>query len=338
MGESSIQWTRYSFNPWLGCHHVHAGCTGCYAEVHQAVAMRKGGRVRWGEVWQGGQRVVVADSTWKQPHTWARRAGLEGVRERVFCASLSDVLEVPRKPETWPGAWSQERINQAIAHFGMTTAAMDTARERLWDTIRVTAEMTGLPNLGPERRAERVEDGRPGLDWLLLTKRPENWRLVPEDVRQLVWLGTSISDQATAEEWVPRLLQAEGFRYRFLSVEPIVGPVDLWPMFSVFDRNGELSGPRVNADGSPAISWVIVGGESGAKARPCEYEWMRDVVLQCREAGVPVFVKQLGSQWAKASCARMPDGEGGTKSDDAGGWINNFPDDLQVRELPGGNL
>lgn len=344
MGETKIQWTDRTFNPVLGCAKAHGGCTNCYAEVHQAVAMRQGGRVRWGEVWQGGDRVVVADSTWKKPLAWAKEAARKGERLRVFCASLSDVLEVPQCPASWPRSWTSAQISEACERVALVGATMEAARQRLWHIIRETACIMNVA----------------GLDWQVLTKRPENWRLVPEDVRPLVWLGTSVSDQETADEWVPRLLEAEGFRYRFLSLEPMIGPVDLdlgrceWhgrehvagghPDFgdhctecAADGWSGELSHGHWLGDAEQGVDWVIVGGESGNRARALNTGWVGSVVRQCQEAGVPVFVKQLGSVWAKATGATMPDEETGQMvADTHGGWGANWPEQLRVRQWPGG--
>lgn len=123
------------------------------------------------------------------------------------------------------------------------------------------------------------------LDWQVLTKRPglavawhrsHGW--LPN-----VWLGAS----AESAKYLPRLdvLASVPAPVRFVSAEPLLGPVDLWPWIHE-DRWGETEKP---------INWVIVGGESGPKARPFDLAWARDIVAQCKVAGVPVFVKQLGS-------------------------------------------
>lgn len=348
---SKIQWTHHTFNPWLGCTKAHAGCTNCYAESHQAVAMRKGGKIQWGEPWQGGQRVVVSESTWQHPFTWARKAAAAGERHRVFCASLSDVLEVPEDPPFQHLTTERrERANEA-------RKAIDAARERLWDTIRQTATLCSVCHQPKcSGRTYGCSEGQEGgLDWLLLTKRPENWRLVPEDVRPLVWLGTSVSDQETADEWVPRLLATEGFRYRFLSAEPLVGPVNLralrmekscelgcgQPVLAdVFDASARCG---CTSEGSEPIAWhrpdwVIVGGESGLKARTCNVEWVRSIVRQCAEAGVPCFVKQLGARPVREDGLEPKrDGPyGWIMTDPKGGDWSEWPEDLRVRQFPGG--
>lgn len=298
MGDSTIEWTDFTFNPWLGCAKVHAGCTHCYAEKHQAVNMRQGGKVRWGEVWQGGMRVVVADSTRKKPYQWAREAAAVGQRRRVFCASLADVLEDPRMPTQLPESWPLHGRLQAREQFWRIRSSMGEAREQLWDIIRKTAHvLSHAANIASEDGA-----GDAGLDWLLLTKRPENWSLVPEDVRPLVWLGTSVSDQKTADGLVPRLLQAQGFRYRFLSVEPLVGPVDISAWLMSSDGFAATpSGPLHRDDGGVGVDWVIVGGESGPNARSCRPEWVRSLRDQCESVGAPFFFKQWGGRDKKAA-------------------------------------
>jgi protein gp37 len=95
---------------------------------------------------------------------------------------------------------------------------------------------------------------------------------------------------------------------RFLSCEPLLGPVDLSPVLHGLD-------------------WVIVGGESGKGARPCEEAWVREIVTDCQAEGVPVFVKQMGSSWAYRHGA-----------DSKGGDPSYWPTDLQVREFPAAEL
>jgi protein gp37 len=157
----------------------------------------------------------------------------------------------------------------------------------------------------------RVAEECTELDLLLVTKRPEKvlgmvpprWiasRVAAEHDASLgwpshVWLGTTVEDQEHADKRIPELLKAPA-RVRFLSVEPLLGNVDLGRAFATYDRNGEPNGRRCNADGSDAISWVIVGGESGTNARPMHPDWVRRIRDQCVSAGVPFFMKQWG-EW-----------------------------------------
>lgn len=138
-------------------------------------------------------------------------------------------------------------------------------------------------------------DVTPDLDWLILTKRPENVRrLLPPswaNRRTLpanVWIGTSIEDQKTADERIPTLLSIPA-RKHFLSCEPLLGPVNLHLQERHYGRDLGLW--------SESVDWIIVGGESGPGARPMHPVWPRAILAQCVDAGVPFFFKQWGA-WA----------------------------------------
>lgn len=133
-----------------------------------------------------------------------------------------------------------------------------------------------------------------------------------------VWLGTSVEDQATADERIPLLLQTPA-AVRFVSLEPQLEHVDLFAWVTGHKGFG--------------LDWVIVGGESGPGARPFDVAWARSVVNQCKAAKVPAFVKQLGSRWARgqnigrdASLQKLRNSKGGDPSE----WEK----DLRVREFP----
>jgi protein gp37 len=144
-----------------------------------------------------------------------------------------------------------------------------------------------------------------------------------------VWLGVSVENQHFADERIPLLLQTPA-AVRFISAEPLLGPIEL-------ERGGfALHRPVKSPSGTrwPGLDWVIVGGESGSKARPFDLAWARSIVAQCKAAGVPVFVKQLGSNPTCEHCgdAIAVFGPRNRK----GGDINEFPQELRVREFPKG--
>jgi protein gp37 len=269
MGEgSNISWTDNTFNPWMGCQRISPACEHCYAETlvtgrmgYNLGATDEKKRLRlWGPPSTSTRRRTSA-ALWKQPLAWDRAAKRDGVRRKVFCASLADVFE--EHPE------------------------LDAIRADLWPLIEKCTS----------------------LDWQLLTKRPWNVAMMAPASWFTSWpsnvcIGTTVESRRTRDERVPHLLQIPA-RVRFLSMEPLLEEVDLEAAFCVCDRNGEPSGPRCNRDGSPAISWVIVGGESGPGARPFDLAWSRSIVAQCREAGVPAFVKQVGSQPVDSSRAAV---------------------------------
>lgn len=188
----------------------------------------------------------------------------------------------------------------------------------------------------PRARLWKLIDDTPNLDWLLLTKRPENlarmvpWMAVnPPTPWGNVWLGATAEDQRRLEERAPHLLGVPAV-VRFLSCEPLLGPLLL---------GGAL--PTGEAD-VWHVDWVIVGGESGPGARPYDLAWPRSIIEQCRAAGVPVFHKQLGAQPESTSDddrrfvgdMNLPRRFTLKLLDRKGGDMRDWPDDLQVRQFP----
>jgi protein gp37 len=234
--ETGIAWCDHTFNPWMGCTPVGPECDHCYAQ--SATPVRVFG-VTWGA---HTARRITGPGTWSAPLSWHRAARRDGVRRRVFCASLADVFEDRRDLDV-PRAW-------------------------LWALIAAT----------------------PGLDWLLLTKRPAKvLRLVPIAWHTAwpahVWIGTSIGCRAS----VPQLAHLRGIpaRVRFLSCEPLL---DTLP---VLDLRG--------------IHWVIGGGESGPGFRLLDPSAARNLRDQVKAAALPFFFKQYGGVTAKAG-GKMLDG------------------------------
>jgi len=270
MGQvTEISWTDHTFNLWWGCTKVSEGCEGCYAEAWAK---------RWGFGWGPfAERRFFGPKHWAEPLKWNSRAARDGVRRRVFCASMADVFE--DRPE-----YLEER-------------------QRLWDVICMTRN----------------------LDWLLLTKRPENIARLLDLVRGPLgltgleqmergplpngWLGTTVESQRWADNRIPHLLKIPAV-VRFLSCEPLLGPVDLGPYL---DPTGACCGGEpeyqckdcpatrfrvFGPDGypEPGIHWVIVGGESGDGARPMHPDWAHALRDQCQEHGVAFHFKQWG-EW-----------------------------------------
>jgi protein gp37 len=163
------------------------------------------------------------------------------------------------------------------------------------------------------------------LDFLLLTKRPE--RIVgmfhiQQDPN--VWIGTSVEDQKTAKDRIPHLEKVNA-KVLFLSVEPLLRPVSIKPWIAY---GHGTAGYDDQSTPSSKISWVIIGGESGPGARSMDIEWVRSLISECREANLPVFVKQLGK------CPTMG-GEPYPVKDAKGGDMSEWPEDLCIRMLPG---
>jgi protein gp37 len=303
MGKSTgIEWCDATFNPIRGCSKVSPACKNCYA---MELVNRFGGDFL-------GRRVVAAEKYWKDPLKWNEQARKSGTRVRVFCASLADVFE------SWDGPIHDHNGTQLYKHpFGWTDVesnmplTMDDVRGRLFDLFDATLN----------------------LDWLLLTKRPENilkmWPTWPKGFpsdgsgghgsgsRYLknVWIGTTVENQEQADKRIPELLKCRDLSpVLFLSCEPLLGPVDLDRESMSFCNvegslvNGEcehsLCRPRTYLD---YIDWIIVGGESGKDARPMNPAWAESLRDQCEAAGVPFFFKQWG-EWIPGTNFGRDDG------------------------------
>lgn len=196
----------------------------------------------------------------------------------------------------------------------------------------------------------------PMLDWLLLTKRPENIRgMIPtewlEAPRHNVWFGTTVENQEWADRRIPELLKVPA-AVRFLSVEPMLGPVRLLghlmegedpgkcarcgqghgftrcPNYGGVASTAARHRPGTNCPQFErknfALHWVIVGGESGGNARVMEPDWARDVRDQCRRAAVAFHFKQKGAALSRRMKCK----------DRAGADAAEWPEDLRVQEFP----
>jgi protein gp37 len=199
---------------------------------------------------------------------WAKRVGQELWGRSSDRRLFGDVHW--RAPVEWNAEAKKRRVRRRVFCASMADvferrSELASEREKLWDLIEAT----------------------PWLDWLLLTKRPQNignlsrWK---NEWPSNVWLGTTVENQQYAEIRLPELLQYPTTR-RFLSCEPLLGPVDLSPWIA-----GRNRGPH-------PIDWVIAGGESGPSARAMLPGWARRLRDQCRNANIPFHFKQWG-HWA----------------------------------------
>lgn len=291
---TSIEWCDHTFNAWRGCTKVAPECRECYAET-----MSKRNPNALG-IWSDkGKRVVAAESYWRLPIQWNAAAKRDGVRRTVFSLSLADAFE------DWIGP---------MMSAGKSPIVLGK------DYRASTGEADRLTMIDVRRRLFRLIDETPFLDWLLLTKRPQNiglmWTPVQRgDVedhvdprRSNVWLGTTAGTQETANENVPHLLKCEDLcRFLFVSAEPLLGEVDfrMIPCPIELDREGAqyydaLDGRSYWRTGDPGVSgpsldWMIVGGESGSKdSRPMNPDWARKIRDDCAATKTPFLFKQWG--------------------------------------------
>jgi protein gp37 len=175
----------------------------------------------------------------------------------------------------------------------------------------------------PRKRLWEVIAKTPNLDWMLLTKRPENMvAMGPEAWAKRwpdnVWAGTTAATQEWADKRCPILAQVPA-KIRWLSVEPMLGPMNL---AKYFDEGYDGYEGWVHT--GSLIQWVIVGGESGRHARLMEASWALDLLKQCRRYDVSFFFKQQGDVLARVMGARRG------KGDDPTEW----PEEFKIQEFP----
>lgn len=286
--KTSIEWTDRTWNPTTGCDKVSPGCAHCYA-------------------------ATIANRLWPTTYPKVPDDGFDipGAVNQLRTREFTDIQTHDRRLGE-PQRWKQPQrvfVNSMSDLFH--EAVPDAFVAEVWRTMHTIRRHT----------------------YQILTKRaPRMAALVPRLVETFgvlpnVWLGTSIENQRFADERIPLLLQTPA-AVRFISAEPLLGPVNLMAFCDHGDIWPEGHRPERGLD------WVIIGGESGSRARPMDLAWMRDIIQQCHAAGVPVFVKQLGSNCREPS----PNGDPGlihwVTHDRKGGRMDEWPDVLRVREYP----
>lgn len=291
---TGISWTDETWNPFVGCSRVSAGCEHCYAERQAArLATFPHTKDRYaptirktasGPRWTG--EISLVPHLLDQPLRWTKP-------RRIFVNSMSDPFH-PKVPFEYIFKCF-EVMNQASQH-----------------TFQVLTKR-------PERMLEFF-DGYRNYGWPL-----DN-----------VWLGVSAEDQKSAEERVPILLKTPAAA-RVVSAEPLLGPIRFdrlmipencdrydgpWMLVHNAMTGFHATSPYSGMEG-PSLDQVIIGGESGPGARPCEIAWIRDIRDQCKATRVACFVKQLG---AKSGSHAITHPKGGDPTE--------WPEDIRVQEFP----
>lgn len=333
--KTEIAWCDSTVNFWRGCTKVSLGCANCYAETLTMNRMGGGKYVR-GEPrfkFTGAVKNALAmnKSPWvcdvcgegykgksfpaKNPaeHRPSHRCGINGCqgqswhRRRIFTNSLSDWLDAEV-----PIEWLAEML----------------------DTIRQCSDVIWiLCTKRPENFFDRINSAVgaakaiPGIDETPLQTWLAEW-YVGNPPKNIIVLA-SVENQAMAYKRIPKLLKIPAV-CRGLSLEPLLGPID----FSEVPVG--MLGPLRKVQ--PNINWLIIGGESGFGARPCNVEWIREIVYQGITAGVATFVKQLGSN----AVGRVFPSHSPVRNlnkdrwltDKKGGNPSEWAQDLKVQEFP----
>jgi protein gp37 len=339
--KTNIEWTDHTWNPWRGCTKVSPGCANCYAET----LSRRNPAVlgQWGK---GKPRVKAKN--YGDPLKWERRGFM-------ICPDCNASLKAKLQ------GGSRRPLVVECCTCGSHRPPTKMRRQKVFPSLCDWLD-DEVPIEWLSEFLQLIHD-TPNLDWLLLSKRPESFfrRLskalilanggdtneedwfakygdtFPKDdfaewlnewiggrPPSNIWIGVSVEDQPRADERIPELLKIPA-RVHFLSAEPLLGPVDFFRWNFVGREGGaEWEGAKTHL-----IDWVIIGGESGPGARPCNVEWIRDIMVQCYAAEVAPFVKQLGKNPVN-SLDHSPALINHPKGGDPAEW----PEDLRRREFP----
>lgn len=256
MGKTSIQWTDYSWNPVTGCTPVSEGCRNCYAR-RIAHRLSQNPAVPHRERYEG-----FRVSCW--PERLEEPLRLRKPR-RVFVSSMGDLFHEDVSDEFICRVFAVIALTPVKHKFLILTKRPHRMREFI----------LGLP--------QRDETFR------LWVRAGGEWPL------SNLWLGVTAENQARADERIPILLQIPA-AVRFVSCEPLLGPVDIYKYLDIYDPP-TLSNPDGYNPDKVLLDWVICGGETGPGARPMHPDWVRSLRDQCQAAGVPFFFKSWG-EWA----------------------------------------
>lgn len=261
---STIEWTDATWNPITGCTLVSEGCRHCYAAGLAATRLKHHpSRAGLARINAAGEAKFTGEVRFNEE--WIDQPLRWKRPRRIFVCAHGDLFH-----EQVPDEW----INRVFRVMAM-------AKHHTFQVLTKRPERA-MFYLAAEGRELEIRSHE--IAWPLPN----------------VWLGTSVEDQATADERIPHLL-ATPAAVRFLSAEPLLGLVDLTRI-----RN-EGDALRPDALRGRCVTWVIVGGESGRHARPMHPDWARSLRDQCAAAGVPYFFKQWG-EWSPVTIAEDEDG------------------------------
>jgi protein gp37 len=277
--KSKIEWTEATWNPIRGCSCISAGCAHCYAEE---IAARFSGA---GQAYEGLAEMTERGPRWtgevqfvaehlRDPLRWKRP-------RRIFVNSMSDLFHE---------ALACEEIDAIFA-------VMSLARQHTFQVLTKRPErmLEYLGKTEKEQEARQESIGEMGYadHGIMFSGAPDcgegfhylEWPL-PN-----VWLGVSVENQQAADRRIPLLLKSPA-AVRWLSCEPLLGSIDLCE--AGMKANGKLN---ILTGERAFIDWVVVGGESGASARPMHSAWARGIRDDCIRCGTPFFFKQWG-EWS----------------------------------------
>lgn len=335
--QTGIQWCHVpgyvgaTWNPTVGCTRVSPGCSNCYAfTLHD---QRFAAQLRAADAFFAERGIVAKDG---------RGGGTAAVNRPRLARDMGASLPLPPQydvPFSTVQVLGEDRLTEPLRkrkpHAYFVDSMSDLFHPDVSDEVidRVFAVMALSPRhlfmiltKRPERMREYIDSAGAVIQRILeRTSDEAQAQAIYEAEWPLpnAWIGTSVEDQERADERIPMLLDTPA-AVRFLSCEPLLGPVDLSTHLGIAPNHGDLAG---------LLSWVIVGGESGKGARPFDLGWARSLRDQCAAAGVPYFLKQLGASPYTNPFHRF--GQDWIRlKHNHGGNPDEWPQDLRVREWP----
>lgn len=340
MGKTGIQWTDRTFNPVTGCTKVSAGCARCYAKTLHDQRHAANLRAHSGYTINGRpalpsdlrgmpdktfpfpacydtpfEQVMTHEDRLREPLSWRKP-------QRVFVGSMTDLFHADVPDSFLDQVFAVMALTPHLT-YQLLTKRPERMAEYLIQRDGVNSEIKAATLAFPQALARRME--KPGNPWSLPFPN--------------VWLGTTVEDQDTADRRILELLRCPA-AVRFVSFEPLLGPVDVRnyvheslcnELRRKDDARDVPAAYRVCICSEPMeirVDWGIIGGESGPKARATNIAWIGDLREQFQAAGVPVFVKQYGSKPYDGEEVFFNELEGGPDSE---------PRWLRLRHPHGGN-
>lgn len=331
---TKIQWTDSSWNPLRGtigkwhCVRISEGCGtakagGCYAE---AMNVRFGGPAYkvGADTPRLDVKALAEPLKWREPRM-------------IFVASMTDLFMEGHSNE-WIAAVFGVMAACPRHVFQVLTKRAKRMREwfewveRPQDGLARAVSTSRIGSVLHEAVKHAMGYENPARPAVNLTRWP-----LPN-----VWLGVSAENQTRADERIPDLLECPA-AVHWVSAEPLLGPIDFerlnWPgKWPVDVLRGGVWDDRIgfvnHSDFPATLSWIVTGGESGARSRACDVAWLRSIAKQCADAKVACFTKQLG---ARPYVAPEHDGATGyflSLKHPKGGDIEEWPEGLRVREWP----
>lgn len=325
---TGINWTDETWNPIVGCSRISSGCKNCYAaDAARAPRLQQFPQYQAVKEWNGS--IAFVESAIAKPLKWKKP-------RKIFVCSMSDLFHENVTDEM------RDKVFAVMSLCPQHTFQVLTKRPKNALRYLSIQGRAGEIGLVADRMAIAQKSGGCPTESDKVLGMGESWSKFKGLPLPNVWMGVTVENQKMAEERIPLLLKIPAAK-RWLSMEPLLegvslngeGMIDAATAFledclhtKYYDPYRHI-GAWEDFNFLKAIDWVVVGGESGRNARPCDINWVESIVDQCQEEKVPVWVKQMG---ANSTCYEEPCPS--PRGDRPQAKLENIPHYLRVREFP----